>query len=291
MELNKQAPKFTNKEGEDEKLSEELKHALNRELEKSPDEIDTQKIDSIIMLLNQLEPSSEKRTDISKEEFAQKYLSECKVGPLKKGTDNRVHYRSRKVAVAFVAIFLMFSICNYISVKATSKNVFTNIKEKVYILYFDVMGSYTRDNENVEDIGDMQEVVGIEEETYESWDELGQTLNVSFKIPYYIPEGLEPQKIHVQKSGEKDIGISRQYLKENTNITILMRTVGENGKWLSATDQLESLTEKKELNGFEVSFYQVDDALQAVFQDKQFIYVIETNVGQEELERIIVEMQ
>lgn len=291
MELNKQAPKFINKEGEDEKLSEELKYALNRELEKSPDEIDTQKIDSIIMLLNQLEPSSEKRTDMSKEEFAQKYLSECKVGPLEKGTDNRVHYRSRKVAVAFVAIFLMFSICNYISVKATSKNVFTNIKEKVYILYFDVMGSYTRDNENVEDIGDMQEVVGIEEETYDSWDELGQTLNVSFKIPYYIPEGLEPQKIHVQKSGEKDIGISRQYLKENTNITILMRTVGENGKWLSATDQLESLTEKKELNGFEVSFYQVDDALQAVFQDKQFIYVIETNVGQEELERIIVEMQ
>ena len=52
----------------------------------------------------------------------------------------------------------------------------------------------------------------MEESVCESWEEAQEATGRVFKVPQYVPEGMELQKIHVQQSGESDLGISAQYL-------------------------------------------------------------------------------
>ncbi len=74
MESMNSAPREMNHKGDDMKLKEELQTELERELEKSPDEMDTGKIDFILGLLNHLGECVPAETQMSKEQFAEKYL-------------------------------------------------------------------------------------------------------------------------------------------------------------------------------------------------------------------------
>ncbi len=74
MEPMNSAPSEMNRKGDDMKLKEELQTELERELVKSPDEMDTGKIDSILGLLNHLGECVPAETQMSKEQFAEKYL-------------------------------------------------------------------------------------------------------------------------------------------------------------------------------------------------------------------------
>ena len=45
------------------------------------------------------------------------------------------------------------------------------------------------------------------------------------------------------------------------------------------------------MNGFEVFLYELNDKLQAVFEEDQFMYCIESNMDEAELIKIIEEMR
>ena len=95
----------------------------------------------------------------------------------------------------------------------------------------------------------------------------------------------------MQKTTVDNIGISRQYINGEFHIRFLARTVGEYGKVLHSEDQYAELSEEKEINGKTVSLYQTEDEMQAMFQDGQYVYILEADISEEEITKIIEEMR
>lgn len=293
METDNNTPNFSNKAGDGITLKRELNYALDIEMEKSPDEIDVKKVDAIVGLLNQLDnQETNDIKEISKEQFAKKYFIDRGIPyrEIKVHKKWKQHIQLKMVAGFLFGIFLI-GICNYVTVRATSKDIFTLVKEKAYILYFDVVGKSTMEKADESNGQTILESLEIEEQLADTWKEAQNMIQFKFKIPYFIPKGLEAKTIHVQVADEKNIGISRQYYNNYNNVRILIRSIDGNGKWISATDKMDKLVSQKEINGYSVSFYQTDDAVQAVYQDESFIYIIETNMGQKTLEKIVEEMR
>lgn len=267
--------------GDDIKLKAELKAALEAELQKSPDEMDTEKIDSMIELLNRLNEDGFTDQEMTKDHFAGKYLKGV-IGYRKKGTGYF------KAAVIFVGLILCVSVCNIISVRATNKNLFFLAKEKAYLFYYETFGNGNGESKSEDMIGQVQ---NVPECTYESWEELVQEEAIHILIPTYIPNGFDPMPIHMQKTTADNIGISRQYINGEFHIRFLARTVGEYGKVLHSEDQYAELSEEREINGKTVSLYQTEDEMQAVFQDGKYVYILETDISEEETIKIIEEMR
>lgn len=267
--------------GDDTKLRAELNAALEAELLKSPDEMDTAKIDSMIELLNNLNGDSFTDQEMTKDQFAKRYLKRV-IGYRKKETGYL------KAAAIFVGLILCISVCNSISVRATNKSLFFLAKEKAYLFYYETFGSGNGETKSQDMIGQVQ---NVQECIYESWEELAQEEAINILIPTYIPNGFEPMPIHVQKMTEDNIGISRQYIKEEFHIRFLARTVGEYGKVLHSEDQYAELSKEREINGKTVSLYRTEDEMQAMFQDGQYVYILEADISEEEIIKIIEEMR
>lgn len=267
--------------GDDTKLRAELNAALEAELLKSPDEMDTAKIDSMIELLNHLNGDSFTDQEMTKDQFAKRYLKRV-IGYRKKETGYL------KAAAIFVGLILCISVCNFISVRATNKSLFFLAKEKAYLFYYETFGSGNGEAKSQDMIGQVQ---NVQECIYESWEELAQEEAINILIPTYIPNGFEPMPIHVQKMTEDNIGISRQYIKEEFHIRFLARTVGEYGKVLHSEDQYAELSKEREINGKTVSLYRTEDEMQAMFQDGQYVYILEADILEEEIIKIIEEMR
>lgn len=280
MESMNSAPSEMNHKGDDMKLKEKLQTELERELEKSPDEMDTGKIDSILGLLNHLGECVPTEMQMSKEQFAEKYLK----GVIKE-KKNQIELRA---AVIFLGIILCMSVCNVISVRATSKSLFHFVKEKAYLFCYETLGSRGREMDST-DIAD--NVQNLPEKIYESWEEMEDDNDMDFLIPMYIPDGFEALQIHMQRSEADDIGISRQYVKGEMHIRFLIRTVNEYGKMLYSEDVFAKQLEEEVINERNVSMYQTDGGLQAFFQDGKYIYVIDTNMDSGVLLKIIEEMR
>ncbi len=281
MEPVNGTPNENEYKGDDIKLRVELNAALENELLKSPDEMDTEKIDSIIELLNRLNEDNSTDQEMTKDQFAEKYLKGV-IGYRKKGTGYF------KAAVIFVGLILCVSVCNIISVRATNKSLFFLAKEKAYLFYYETFGNGNEESKS-EDM--IEQVRNVPECIYESWEELTQEEAINILIPTYIPNGFEPMPIHMQKTTVDNIGISRQYINGEFHIRFLARTVGEYGKVLHSEDQYAELSEEKEINGKTVSLYQTEDEMQAMFQDGQYVYILEADISEEEITKIIEEMR
>lgn len=133
MEEKNNTSKYLNKIGCDEALITELNHALDREIEKSPDQIDVEKIDSIVGLLNQVDDIQNVVQEISKEQFIKRYLSESNIKISNKlYTIKQVKLKILKWTAYFVMALSLLNIGNFISVKMTGKNFLTIAKEKVH---------------------------------------------------------------------------------------------------------------------------------------------------------------
>ena len=278
--LNRTPNKYQSK-GDDINLRAKLNELLEKELEQSPDKIDTKKIDAVVELLNHLETDETKVQEIPKEEFADRYL---------KGIFRYKKKRTRysKAAIFFIGLILCVSVCNLISVRATSKSLFHFVKEKAYLIYFETVGTSSEESDSREmttQIRDVPEII------YESWEEMMEDRPIQILIPSYIPDGLEAMSVHVQGITEKDIGISRQYTDGEHYVIFLIRAMSGYGKMLYSEDKNAKLLEEKIVNGFEVFLYELNDKLQAVFEEDQFMYCIESNMDEAELIKIIEEMR
>ena len=294
MEGKNSTPNYQNKVGGDGKLKSELEKALDREMDESPDDIDVQKVDYIIDLLDQIDGIPDDSDKMSKKEFAEKYLPECNVSePRKKMSQKPVGIKTGKAAAGFLIAAFVLIMGNYISVSATSKDIFTFVKSKAYVMYFDVFEKSDSEKTENDDSSAIQETLTPADQQAASWEEAQEISGLGFKIPQFIPGELEAQIIHIQIAEENDVGISRQYYNRDDNnyVRFLIRYISGNGKWMSAMDKMNNLIEQKEINDYAVSFYQTDDAIQAMYQDEQFIYVVETNMDQETLETIVEEMR
>lgn len=281
MEPVNGTPNIKEYKGDDTKLRVELNASLESELEKSPDKMDTEKIDSMIELLNRLNEGSFADRGMTKEQFAEKYLKGT-IRQRKKGT---IYY---KAAIFFVGMILCVSVGNFISVRATSKSLFFLVKEKAYLFYYETFG-----NDDGETISQdmIDPVQNVSECIYESWEELAQDEDINILVPVYIPDGFEAMSIHMQKATAGDIGISRQYINGQLYIRFLARTISEYGKVLHSEDQYAKPLGEREINSSTVSLYQTEDEIQTIFQDGQYVYIFETNISEEEITKIIEEMR
>lgn len=280
MESAGQTPNKIEHKGDDIELKTRLRALLERELEKSPDKLDIEKIDSVTRLLKNLSEDKPAETELSKEEFANKYLKEI----IKISKKDKRHFRA---AIIFITVIVCSGIGNIISVKATNKDLFSFVKEKAYLFYYETLGNNKElDSQDITDY-----VQDVHESIYESWDELKENSDIDVLMPCYVPDGFEAMPIHLQRASVEDIGISLQYVKDELYVKLLIRTVSENGKMMYSVDKYAELTDKKIINGNEVFLFQTEDKLQLLFQAGQYIYIMDTNIYESEAVKIIEEMR
>ena len=291
MESIKNTPNYIHKEGDNDALKKELNIALEKELEKSPDEIDTDKIDSMILLLEKLDGGSlQYNSAKDKGIFAKQYLAEYIREPSKSESPAKSPVRIR-FAYASFALLLLFLGVNYISVRATQKGIFSNVRETIEVFYFDVIKRNATEVENQEELSPSQEIVELANTTFNTWNEAQVASGYSFKYPQYIPPGFQEGEIHFQKITASDFILSRSYYQEEQYIRFFIRSFDNEAKLSSFIDDRGSILYEKSINGFFVTCYQIEENLQAIFQEDLFIYGLETNLTEETLEEIIMKVR
>ncbi len=288
MELKKDTSNYIiNEEDSNKNLKYDLEQLLERELEKSPDEINTEKIDSIISLLRQFD--GEKNGDIKKEIFAKKYL-EGYIGTPKK--ENRYGiFISTKAACIILAVMMTLGFGNYFSVKATGNGIFSNIKRKADIFYFEVIKKDDIELVSYENFSENQEYEKLRQRQFSSWEELEEELQLGVKIPYYVPEEVKADKINYLNVGNQDFQLSRSYRGDEKYILLSISSYREEGKISMLVDEAGEMLFEKTIGNFYVVAYQNQEDILAFFQEGQLMYCIETNMGEKELEQFILEIK
>lgn len=289
MELKKDTSNYViNEEDSNKNLKYDLEQLLERELEKSPDEINTEKIDSIISLLNQFDGKKEGE-DIEKETFVKKYLKEY-VGKSKK--ESRYgFFISIKAACIILAVTVTLGFGNYFSVKATGNGIFNNIKRKADIFYFEVIKKNDTEIISYENFAENQEYEELGQMQFSSWEELKEELQLEVKIPHYIPEEIKADKINYLNVGNQDFQLSRSYRGDEKYIFLSISSYSEEGKISMLADEVGEMLFEKTIGNFYVVAYQNQEDILAFFQNEQLMYSIETNMGEKELEQFILEIK
>lgn len=285
MELKKETSNYMiNEEDSNKKLKYDLEQLLERELEKSPEEINSEKIDSIVSLLSQFD--EEKNGDIEKEVFAKKYLGGY-IGKSKKESRYGI-FISIKAACIILAIMMTLGFSNYFSVKATGNGIFSNIKKKADIFYFEVIKKDDTEILSYENFSENQEYEELGQMQFSSWEEIKEQLQLEVKSPYHIPEGMEADKINYLNVGSHDFQLSRSYRGDEKYILLSIISYSDEGKVSVFAGETEDILFEKTIGGFYVSAYKKQDDVLAFFQEEQFMYSIETNLGEKELEQFIL---
>ena len=288
MELKKDTSNYMiNEEDSNKKLKYDLEQLLERELEKSPEEINSEKIDSIVSLLSQFD--EEKNGYIEKEVFAKKYLGGY-IGKSKKESRYGI-FISIKAACIILAVMVTLGFGNYFSVKATGNGIFSNIKRKADIFYFEVIKKDDTEILSYENFSENQEYEELGQRQFTSWEELKEELQLEVKIPHYIPEEITPEKISYLNAGDHNFQLSRSYRGDEKYVLLSIISYGDEGKVSVLAGETEDILFEKTIGGFYVSAYKKQDDVLAFFQDEQLIYSIETNLGEKELEQFILEIK
>lgn len=288
MELKKDTSNYIiNEEDSNKNLKYNLEQLLEKELEKSPDEINTEKIDSIVALLSQLDGKREGE-DIEKESFAKKYLQEY-IGKPEKESRHGI-FISVKAASIILAVIATLGFGNYFSVKATNQGIFSNIKRKADIFYFEVIKKDDTEILPYENFSENQEYEELGQLQFSSWEELKEQLQLEVKIPYYIPEEIKAEKINYLNIGQ-DFQLSRSYRGNEKYILLSISSFSDEGKVSVLADETENILFERTIGDFYVTAYKKQEDILAFFQDEQLMYSIETNIGEKELEQFILEIK
>ena len=290
MELKNNTPNYKiDKEEKNEKLKYELEELLEKELEKTSDDIDVEKIDSIVSLLSQLQGKNETE-QMDKDTFAKKYLKGYISEP--KSQNKYGVFISIKAASIILVFIMVFGFGNYFSVKATNRGILSNIKNKVDVFYFEVIKKDHIDSIPIESFSEEENHGELEQRYFSSWEEVKQQLKLEFKIPNYIPQNLRSDKIIYQTLNHSNFEILSTYHNNNNMyIKLYIRAFSDSGMFSTFIEEIEGTIFEKTIGDFYVITYKIQDNIQAIFQDEQFMYSIETNLGMEELEQFILEMK
>lgn len=289
MELKKDTSNYMiNEEDSNKKLKYDLEQLLEKELEKSPDEINAEKIDSIVSLLNLFDGKKEGE-DIEKEVFAKKYIQGY-IGKPKKESRHGI-FISVKAACIILAVMMTLGFGNYLSVKATGNGLFNNIKRKADIFYFEVIKKDDAEIISYENFSENQEYEELGKRQFSSWEELEEELQIEMKTPYYVPEEIKADKINYLNVGNQDFQLSRSYRGDEKYILLSISSYSDEGKISMLADEVGEILFEKTISDFYIVAYKNQEDILAFFQDEQLMYTIETNLGEKELEQFILEIK
>ena len=289
MELKKDTSNYMIIEEDSNKnLKYDLEQLLEKELKKSPNEINAEKIDSIVSLLNQFDGEKDGE-DIEKEAFVKKYLQ----GYIHKPKKESRHgiFISVKAACIILAVMMTLGFGNYLSVKASGNGIFSNIKRKADVFYFEVIKRDDAEIISYENFSENQEYEELGQRQFSSWEELKEQLQLEVKIPYYIPEDMKADKINYLNVGDHDFQLSRSYRGDEKYILLSISSYSDKGKISMLADEVGEILFEKTISDFYIVAYKNQEDILAFFQDEQLMYSIETNIGEKELEQFILEIK
>lgn len=267
-------------------LKQNLERLLEKELEKSPNEINVERIDAVISLL--AEEKKRKEDVLTKEVFSNKYLQD-----FMRNTEKEKRYGifiSGKVAAILIMFLIIFGTGNHIVVKATGQGILANIKRKADIFYFD----FVKNKEEMEEYTNLQEDQEIESlavKEFSSWETLKEEEQVNFRVPKYIPKKMDFGKIQYLKIPDSGFELSRSYENETAYIRLHISAYGEEGKTGILSQNIEHQLYEKRIGDYVVTTYQGEGYILAFFEEGQTLYTVETNLEEEELEYFIEEMK
>lgn len=265
-----------------------LEQLLEKELEKSPNEINAEKIDSIVALLSQFDGEKEGE-DIEKETFAKKYLQEY-IGKPKKESRYGI-FISAKAASIILAVIMTLGFGNYFSVKAINRGILDNIRRKADIFYFEVIKKDDTEILSYENPSENQDYEELGQSQFSSWEELKEELQLEIKTPYYIPEKMDADKINYLNVGDHDFQLSRSYRRDDKYILLSISSFNNEGKVSILAAEAENILFERTIGDFYVIAYKKQEDILAFFQDEQLMYSMETNLDEKELEQIILEIK
>lgn len=289
MELKKDTSNYMIIEEDSNKnLKYDLEQLLEKELKKSPNEINAEKIDSIVSLLNQFDGEKDGE-DIEKEAFVKKYLQ----GYIHKPKKESRHgiFISVKAACIILAVMMTLGFGNYLSVKASGNGIFSNIKRKADVFYFEVIKRDDAEIISYENFSENQKYEELGQRQFSSWEELKEQLQLEVKIPYYIPEDMKADKINYLNVGDHDFQLSRSYRGDEKYILLSISSYSDKGKISMLADKVGEILFEKTISDFYIVAYKNQEDILAFFQDEQLMYSIETNIGEKELEQFILEIK
>ena len=114
MGLEDSVPGSNKERNEEEILEQVLKQRLDIELQKSPDEIDTKKVDAMIALLDRLEDPDRQQETPDAQEFAQQYLYDHIGNFHENDSREKKSYVNYKLIAAILLLVTGISVCNLI---------------------------------------------------------------------------------------------------------------------------------------------------------------------------------
>ena len=262
-------------------LIEELNKEIEEEINKSPDQMDTDKIRAINFVIARLEGNTELPKELEKEkffrEFEQKYGFSCveKTDPgkniLKIGT-------KRKIIAAVIAMCILLGLGNTASVIALDKSLWQIFKETTHGFYY-----FTHSNDGTED--EIQNTVE-EPETFTSWKEAVDKVSFPLLNLEYLPDGME--LMYVEKMDVEEVSkIQGFFTYEDKYLDIMCEYADTQGTGIinkSADFEKRNIGDKEVYVGYA-------DINSARFTSQDVLYVINTNLDIEQLEEIIRNMK
>lgn len=262
-------------------LIEELNKEIEEEINKSPDQMDTDKIRAINFVIARLEGNTELPKELEKEkffrEFEQEYGFYCaeKTDPgkniLKIGT-------KRKIIAAVIAMCILLGLGNTASAIAIDKSLWQIFKETTHGFYY-----FTHSNDGTGD--EIQNTVE-EPETFTSWQEAVDKVSFPLLNLEYLPAGLELQ--YVETMSAENIETVQGYFNDGDKYLDIMCEYADT----QGTGIINKSTdfEKKDIGDKEV-YVGYADINSARFTVQDVLYVINTNLDTKELEEIVRNMK
>ncbi len=267
-----------------EKLIQELHEAMDAELEKGAEEMDTYKIRHIVQLLKDLEQWEPFPEDMEKEkffeEFDKKYgmdLSKARADAdgSKKVKSSVWKWKTASVAAGLV---LAVGIGNAATGLAIDKSLWQLVRENRHIAYFYVIGE---DNESNKE----EELVETQYEKYDDWESLKGVMQESILIPEYVPEGLKLERIE-RMAMESYTSVMADYQGENAYLNFSCKCYKERGAYGKNAVGKEIVGEHISIGGKNVQMRK-EEEINISFIDNGIFYLIDTDLEIEEVEKFI----
>lgn len=267
-----------------EKLIQELHEAMDAELEKGAEEMDTYKIRHIVQLLKDLEQWEPFPEDMEKEkffeEFDKKYgMDLSKARRASDGTKKVKHgvwkWKTASVAAGLV---LAVGIGNAATGLAIDKSLWQLVRENSHMAYFHVTGK----NDGIEK---EDEPLETQYEQYDTWELLKESIEKSVLSPEYIPEGLTLERLE-KMTLEGYMAVVANYRGDNSYLNFSCKYYKEAGTYGNSTVGKESGGEHIIMGDREIQIRE-NREINLSFTENDIFYSIDTDMEIEEVEKFI----
>ena len=267
-------------------LIQELYEEMEKELNKEPEQIDINKIRALNTVIAHFEGNTELPKSLSKENFFREF--DQKYGFHFKGEERPVsdkgnvfkqlrHRIKWKVIAACIMICIILGVGNAVSLAAVDKPLWQIIEETAHSFHYISNGNKS-ENEQLE-------VISNENKAFTSWDEIVENTSLELLNFGYFPEDMEMQQ-GIESDYEDIIKIQGYFAADKTYFNIMCEyadSVGIGDMNKSAEFELRNIGQR------EVYISDGEEKF-ASFTEKNVLYIINTNLEMEELEKIIENM-